>query len=99
MYRYTFDTETVKRHQECFLTLATAMVGKQIRQTNGHEVFNSIFGISVHVCSVLWFLLNSYLQIEMDKYPVHLLWALHFLKNYTKEEVLRPIMGNLHIKH
>jgi uncharacterized membrane protein len=57
-------------------------------------VFNSIHGISVCVCSVLWCLMTTYLQIDMVKYPVHLLWALHFLKNYRKEEVLRPIVGN-----
>jgi hypothetical protein len=81
MYQYTLNNEVVERNRQCFLTLATTMIGKQITQQNGHEVFNSIFGISIYVCSVLWYLMNTYLQMDMDKYPIHLLWALHFLKN------------------
>jgi hypothetical protein len=79
---------------ETFLTSATTMIGKQIQQTNGKFVFNQVFGVTPIVCGVTWYLLKNNTELKINIEQVHLLWALYFMKNYVKEEVLRPVFNN-----
>ena len=56
--------------------------------------FRSHFGIDWHLCSKLWFLLMPYLIDEVKRAkPMHLLWALLFLKLYDGEEILASKVG------
>jgi hypothetical protein len=51
--------------------------------------FRSLFGLSANVCSVVWNLCDFPTGTE----PVHLLWALLFMKVYGTEPVLIAIVG------
>jgi hypothetical protein len=64
--------------------LATEMIGKQIRQTNGKFVFNQVFGVTPILCGVTWYLLKNNTELKINIEQVHLLWALYFMKNYER---------------
>ena len=72
-----------------FLELGISLKGKKL---SSEEVnlrrFKSWFGIEWKVISVVWYLLRKSGWMESLKQhpnPVHLLWALSFLKEYKKE--------------
>ena len=94
MFRYELNYTDINNYVQQYICIATSLIGQQIQQTNGKLVFNSIFGVTPFVCGVTWFLLQKYLEIATDIEKVHLLWALYFMKNYSKEEVLRPLFNN-----
>jgi hypothetical protein len=64
MYRYTLNIEQIKQHEECFRLLALRLIGKQIEQKNGPEVFCSLFGLTPYVCGVVWYLLRSIVGLD-----------------------------------
>jgi hypothetical protein len=94
MYRYQLDFDIIKQYQYAFIVCATQIVGPQISHTNGRNVFISCFRISPFTCAVTWYLLSTVALIDIKQRPIHLLWALYFLKNYTTEEVTRSFLGN-----
>ena len=94
MFRYEINYLDINNYVIKYYELATQLIGRQIEQSNGNIVFNSIFGVTPFVCGVTWYLLLKYTELKKDIEQVHLLWALYFLKNYSKEEVLRPIFKN-----
>lgn len=51
----------------------------------GLRRFKSFFGISPRICSISWNLIKD--DLPKSYKEVHLLWALMFLKNYSKESV------------
>ena len=56
--------------------------------------FRSHFGIDWHLSIKLWFLLMPYLiDVVKRAKPMHLLWALLFLKLYDGEEILASKVG------
>ena len=94
MYRYHIDLQKIKEYVDIFIIIATNMIGRQIQQSNGNIIFNSLFGVTPFVCGVTWFLLINNQHINTNIEPVHLLWSLFFMKNYVKEEVLRAQFNN-----
>ena len=94
MYRYELNYLDINNYVKKCIDLASNLIGRQIEQSNGKIVFNSIFGVTPFVCGVTWYLLLKNTELKKDIEQVHLLWALYFLKNYSKEEVLRPIFKN-----
>jgi hypothetical protein len=71
-----------------FWTLATSLVdtlsGKISVKTKERR-FKKIFGVNANICAKLWKLCVPLLPPSTR--PVHLLWALYFLKQYSMEEV------------
>lgn len=57
------------------------------------EVFCSYFGILPKVCRFIWLLLHRNELIPEHGLPIHLLWALMFMKLYLPEKVLASIAG------
>ena len=56
---------------------------------SGKRRFRAMFGVSTLVCSVIW---NLFLhKIPDGASPVHLLWALMFIKVYASEATHRAI--------
>lgn len=55
----------------------------------GIRRFKSFFGITPEVCSVTWNLLDE--NMGNGYQPKHLLWCLHFLKQYQVDHVNRSI--------
>jgi hypothetical protein len=94
MYRYEINGPIIMEYVQSFITIATYMIGKQIQQQNGKQVFNQIYGVTPIVCGVTWYLLKNNTQLNNNIQQVHLLWALYFMKNYNKEEVQRPVFKN-----
>lgn len=74
-----------------FINLASKLF-----DTNGSEVtcnrkFRAVFGITPDIASYFWNLIKA----KVPKYGTekHLLWALHFLKNYSTEHNNSIIFG------
>jgi hypothetical protein len=55
--------------------------------------FRGSFGVGSIVTSHLWEYLNAYEVIDPRTKPIHLLWALFFLKTYVTEEILTQVTG------
>jgi len=55
--------------------------------------FHALFGCSAYICSMLWEYLAENRNILRGAKPVHLLWALLFLKLYNNEEASSLICG------
>lgn len=53
----------------------------------GLRRFKSFFGISPKICAISWQLIKR--DLPTNYKPVHLLWALFFLKNYNTESINR----------
>lgn len=51
--------------------------------------YRSVFGITSAATSIVWNLIRG----DVSGNPIHLLWALHFLKNYCKEHNGAMIWG------
>lgn len=77
---------------ELFWNLGHKITGHNICQSRaiGHRRFRSFFGVSPLVASACWDLLEG--KIPTGAKPVHLLWALCFLKKYDTESGNRGIM-------
>lgn len=58
--------------------------------------FNSFFGTSPFICASLWkkILVKKQGNLERSASPEFLLWALVFLKTYSKEEVLCTLLSS-----
>ena len=55
-----------------------------------HRKFRAGFGVSPKVCSIVWREIDEdYHKLERE----HLLWALHFLKVYSTENVLTSVFS------
>lgn len=49
------------------------------------RVYRSVFGVTPTVTAVVWNKISN--QLNRTARPEHLLWTLHFLKNYSTEHV------------
>lgn len=56
----------------------------------GLRRFRSFFGVSPNICSITWKMLRS--TAPLGSTPKHLLWCLHFLKQYPSEHSRRSIL-------
>ena len=78
-----------------FETLASTIMASlaiTVSITTKERRFRACFGTTAHICSQLWSLC-SHLLIAEGAMPVHLLWALLFLKQYNTEEVNASMAG------
>ena len=57
----------------------------QTRNDTFNRRWNSVFGASPKVCSVLWNKIDSFKTMPMGVHPKHMLWALCFLTVYDTE--------------
>ena len=57
----------------------------QTRNDTFNRRWNSEFGASPKVCSVLWNKIDPFKTMPMGVHPKHLLWALCFLTVYDTE--------------
>jgi len=57
--------------------------------------FASFFGTSPFICSLLWAYLEPCSNMPLGVQPVHLLWALMFLKVYATESVHAALAGGV----
>ena len=74
-----------------FLQLGSELKGKKIStEAVNKRRFKSWYGIDWKLMNVVWYLLRSIGWMKQLKHrkpnPIHLLWALSFLKGYKKEE-------------
>ena len=72
-----------------FFLLSQAVFGVN----NDDRSFRAHTGTSPDVCSLIWNEISSNEQCSSYMRPVHLLWALHFLKAYCTEDVIAPRLG------
>lgn len=56
------------------------------------RTFRSQFGVSWHVCEVVWNMLDLH-QRDEKREPKHLLWALLFVKVYGNESTHSKMVG------
>ena len=54
-------------------------------------LFKAFFGVTPHVCSIIWKLINTKAHFPLTK--KHLLWALHFLRQYGTYNHMKVIFG------
>ena len=72
---------------ETFLSVAASIMPNLRRGSSANRRnrrFRSCFGTTPDTCADLWFL--CYNHFRPTTRPVHLLWALMFMKNYDTEE-------------
>lgn len=60
-----------------------------------HRKFMSFFGTTPFICSMLWAFLEPLENMPNGVKPVHLLWALLFLKVYATESVHCALVGGV----
>ena len=63
-------------------------------QPNNQEIiilFKAFFGVTPHVCSIIWKMINRKAQFILKK--KHLLWALYFLRQYGTYNNMKVIFG------
>ena len=78
-----------------FETLASAIMASlaiTVSLPTKQRRFRAFFGTTASICSRLWSLC-SHILIAEGAMPVHLLWALMFLKQYNTEEVNASMAG------
>jgi hypothetical protein len=78
-----------------FETLASAIMASlaiTVSLPTKERRFRACFGTTARICSQLWSLC-SHILIAEGAMPVHLLWALMFLKQYNTEEVNASMAG------
>lgn len=64
------------------------ILAKENYSVNEDRTFRSLFGTSPDVCSELWEWCQSHrLRPSHGMKPIHILWALRFLKSYDTEDV------------
>ena len=54
-------------------------------------LFKSIFGVTPHVCSIIWKNISTKAHFPIKK--IHLMWALHFLRQYGSYKEMTVIFG------
>ena len=54
-------------------------------------LFKAFFGVTPHVCSIIWKMINRKAQFFLKK--KHLLWALYFLRQYGTYNNMKVIFG------
>jgi hypothetical protein len=101
----TIQTEDVgsrKRYRPASTEIDVVLDAAKIiinKQDGSSEIedrrFRELFGCSPLVVLELWKLLLSNLTIEGSPEVVHLLWALTFLKLYTKESTTSRLVGGI----
>lgn len=64
---------------------------KQLSRETELRRFRALFGVAPHTCSSVWTRLQG--VIPEGGSPVHLLWALLFLKVYATEHVNKGLTG------
>ena len=76
-----------------FLSCASEMLGRAPKSFTSvaYRRFRGIFGVSPETCASLWNLIGE--KAPSGSVPVHLLWALLFLKSYSTEHVNSVIAG------
>lgn len=75
--------EYIKLFFELGLTITNHDESKS--RSTAHRKYRSFFGVSPLICSICWTLLKN--KLPNYSRPIHLLWALLFLKKYETEEV------------
>lgn len=82
-------------NDDFFLNLGNEIMGRQNRVAakTMNTRFRASFGTSPTVCANLWSKLISHELMPEKGKPIHLLWALMFLKLYCSEPVLAAIAG------
>jgi hypothetical protein len=55
-------------------------------------LFPSLFGVSPVICGIIWEQLIEQGNLERGCKPIHLLWALFFLKCYACESILSQVL-------
>jgi hypothetical protein len=55
--------------------------------------WKALFGCSPLICDMIWGTLEKQILLPPKKEPVHLLWALLFLKTYRTEAVCGSVVG------
>ena len=78
-----------------FLSLGNTLMSNAIGISAGTSMyrFRALFGITPHIAGCLWNLLHEKGFIEVGAQPLHMLWALLFLKCYATEPVNHVITG------
>jgi hypothetical protein len=59
----------------------------ELRSAQDVRDWKALFGCSPLICDMIWGTLEKQELVPPKKEPVHLLWALHFLKTYGTEAV------------
>lgn len=63
--------------------------GVKQRKATNLQRFKSFFGITPHVCSIVWEQVKK--EAPAESKPKHLLWCLNFLKQYTNEHTRKSL--------
>ena len=58
--------------------------------------YKATFGTSPTICETIWCLILIETTLMAGAKPVHLLWALMFMKLYCSESVLAALAGGVH---
>jgi hypothetical protein len=94
------DIPTITR--DSFANIAREMFDKNTGYSNkttkalDKEICESLIGTSYEICSELWNLINpSEVELLQNAQPIHLLWALLFLKCYCIEPILTRVVGGV----
>ena len=79
---------------ETFWELGNDIIRRRTRMhvRSSHERFRATFGTDAVICAILWTRLD-FEQMPNGYKPLHLLWALMFLKVYAAEPVLAALAG------
>lgn len=75
-----------------FWKLGHGLSGHNLRNSErvGMRRYKAMFGVTPNVCHIIWKLIQP--NLPKGSVPIHLLWALYFLKNYNSEEVNRVVL-------
>ena len=78
-----------------FLWLGKHMVNRTpvVCTATEDQRFHAVFGTCAAICSHIWMLLIEYQLIQNSGKPIHLLWALMFMKLYNSESVNCIVTG------
>jgi hypothetical protein len=82
---------------ETFLDLGQEITNRRKRVAAKTMIsrFRATFGTSPKICALLWGMVESRTVLPNGAKPVHLLWALAFLKLYCAEAVLAALVGGV----
>lgn len=74
-----------------FWKLGNDLSGHNLNKSErvGMRRYKSMFGVTPCICHIIWKLIQP--KLPNGSSPIHLLWALYFLKNYNTEEVNRAV--------
>jgi hypothetical protein len=78
-----------------FFSLGVAIMCRSlvVRKESNDRRFRTFFGTSPAVCARIWVLVKPFETMPTGVKPVHLLWALMFLKLYCAESVHATLAG------